>query len=74
MTEHTEYSYELKIPKDRVAVLIGKKGKIKKDIGEATNSKIKRLLVGIRGLEPWRLSPPVKVFTSSLFAFGGRNG
>lgn len=35
------YSYELKIPKDRIAVLIGKKGTIKKEIEEATNSKIK---------------------------------
>ena len=29
-----EYSYELKIPKDRVAVLIGKKGEIKEKIEE----------------------------------------
>lgn len=35
-----EYSYELKIPKDRVAVLIGTKGEIKKHIEEETNSKI----------------------------------
>ncbi len=37
----TEYSYELKIPKDRVAVLIGKEGGIKKSIEEETKSKIK---------------------------------
>lgn len=35
-----EYSYELKIPKDRVAVLIGKKGEIKKQIEAATKIKI----------------------------------
>jgi len=37
----TEYSYELKVPKDRVAVLIGKGGKIKAEIEETTNSRIK---------------------------------
>lgn len=35
-----EYSYELKIPKDRIAVLIGKKGEIKKQIEEVTKTKI----------------------------------
>ena len=35
-----EYSYELKIPKDRVAVLIGMKGNVKKAIEEETKSKI----------------------------------
>ena len=40
MEESMEYSYELKIPKDRVAVLIGKKGEVKKRIEEETNSKI----------------------------------
>ena len=35
-----EFSYDLKIPKERVAVLIGKNGKIKKEIEEETNSKI----------------------------------
>ena len=34
-----EYSYELKIPKDRVAVLIGKDGEVKKSIEEDTKSK-----------------------------------
>jgi len=37
----TEYLYELKIPKDRIAVLIGKQGKIKKDIEVETKTKIK---------------------------------
>ena len=36
----TEYSYELKVPKNRVAVIIGKGGSIKKDIEESTNTKL----------------------------------
>ena len=40
MKEEMEYSYELKIPKERLAVLIGKKGEIKKRIEDETNSKI----------------------------------
>jgi len=35
-----EYSYELKVPKNRVAVIIGKNGSVKKDICEATNTKL----------------------------------
>ncbi|MBW2977015.1 KH domain-containing protein [Candidatus Woesearchaeota archaeon] len=35
------YSYELKIPKERVAVLIGKSGDIKKSIESETKTKIK---------------------------------
>ena len=35
-----EYSYELKIPKDRIAVLIGKNGKIKKEMEEQTKTNI----------------------------------
>ena len=35
-----EYSYELKIPKDRIAVLIGKSGDIKKKIETETHSKL----------------------------------
>ena len=34
-----EYSYELKIPLARVAVVIGKGGKVKKDIEDATGTK-----------------------------------
>ncbi|MCX6707311.1 MAG: KH domain-containing protein [Candidatus Woesearchaeota archaeon] len=41
MEEDMEYSYDIKIPKDRVAVLIGKKGEVKKEIEECTKSKIK---------------------------------
>lgn len=36
----TEYIYELRIPKDRIAVLIGKQGKIKKEIETETKTKI----------------------------------
>jgi len=36
----TAYSYDLKIPKERVAVLIGKKGDVKKGLEESTKTKI----------------------------------
>lgn len=36
----SEFSYELKIPKDRIAVLIGKKGEIKTQIEKETKTKI----------------------------------
>ncbi|MBR9676196.1 RNA-processing protein [Candidatus Woesearchaeota archaeon] len=35
-----EFSYELKIPKDRIAVLIGKDGETKEKIESSTNTKI----------------------------------
>ncbi len=35
-----EYSYELKVPRNRVAVIIGKNGSVKKDIEEATKTKL----------------------------------
>ena len=35
-----EYSYELRVPKNRVAVIIGKEGKVKKEIEEATKTKL----------------------------------
>jgi ribosomal RNA assembly protein len=35
-----EYNLEIKIPKERVAVLIGKNGEIKKELEEYTKSKI----------------------------------
>ena len=35
-----EYNYELRIPKDRVAVLIGKKGQIKKEIETTTKTRL----------------------------------
>lgn len=41
MQKMTEYGYELRIPKDRIAVLIGKKGEMKKQIEEETKTKIR---------------------------------
>ena len=38
--QEIEYSYELKIPKDRVAILIGKKGEVKRMIEKETAAKI----------------------------------
>ena len=38
--EAAEFSYELRIPKERVAVLIGEKGSSKKEIEEATKSQM----------------------------------
>src|SRR3989344_7376809 len=38
--ETMEFSYELRIPKERVAVLIGEKGSSKKEIEEATKSQL----------------------------------
>ena len=35
-----EYIYELKIPKERIAVLIGKRGEIKKQIEEQTKTQL----------------------------------
>jgi len=34
------HSYELRVPKDRIAVLIGKKGSTKRQLEKATNTKI----------------------------------
>ncbi len=36
----SKYTYAIKIPKERIAVLIGQKGASKKDLEECTNSKI----------------------------------
>lgn len=35
------FSYDLKIPKDRIAVIIGPKGKMKRELEEQTKTKIK---------------------------------
>jgi len=35
-----EFNYELKIPKERVAILIGVKGEVKKELEKLTNTKI----------------------------------
>lgn len=42
----SELSYELKIPEERVAVLIGSEGKVKKEIEEVTKSKLDISKVG----------------------------
>jgi len=39
-TPEGEFSYELRIPKERIAVLIGLRGKVKKEIEAATHSKL----------------------------------
>ena len=39
-TTEDEYNYELKIPQERVAVLIGKNGETKKEIEKLTGSKL----------------------------------
>ena len=36
----TEYEYELKIPEDRVPILIGKNGKVKKELEELSHCEI----------------------------------
>ncbi len=41
MEDATEYSYTIKIPHERVAVLIGTDGSVKKDIEGATRSRIR---------------------------------
>ena len=35
-----EFSYEIKVPKSRIAVIIGKEGVVKKDLEECTNTKL----------------------------------
>ena len=35
-----EYSYEIKVPKNRVAVIIGKDGSVKKEIEDSTKTKL----------------------------------
>lgn len=39
-TPQQEFSYELRIPKERVAVLIGKKGEVKRSIEHETKTKL----------------------------------
>ena len=39
-SENQEFSYEIKIPEERVAVLIGKDGETKKEIEDLTKSKL----------------------------------
>ena len=35
-----DYNYELKIPKERVAVLVGRKGSVKRELEDLTSSKL----------------------------------
>lgn len=35
-----EFGYQIKIPKERIAILIGKEGKIKREIEESTDTKL----------------------------------
>ena len=42
LVDSQEYIYEIKIPKDRVAVLIGTKGSVKKRIESETKTKINK--------------------------------
>ena len=53
MEEEQEYQYELKIPKERIAVLIGKKGETKRVIERTTKTKLK---VSRNGKESMRLN------------------
>lgn len=54
-----EYNYELKVPKDRIAVLIGKKGETKKELEKLTGIKIKvdsqEGDVSVAGTDPLKL-------------------
>ncbi|MBU0535836.1 MAG: KH domain-containing protein [Nanoarchaeota archaeon] len=56
MAEDLEYSYDIKIPKERVAVLIGKKGEVKKEIENSTSTKLhidsNEGEVSVRGEDP----------------------
>jgi ribosomal RNA assembly protein len=36
----TEFQYDIKIPKERIAVVIGKKGEIKREIEQDTNTRL----------------------------------
>ncbi|MBI5390908.1 RNA-processing protein [Candidatus Woesearchaeota archaeon] len=40
MDNSPSFSYELKLPKERIAVLIGKSGQVKKELEEATGMKL----------------------------------
>jgi len=68
-----EFQYELKMPKDRVAVLIGKKGKIKKEIEDNTETKVtvdsKEGDVFIRGKDALKLYTAKEVCTAIARGF-----
>lgn len=54
-----EYNYEIKIPKERIAVLIGKKGEIKKRLEKTTGTRLRvdseEGDVGLNGSDPLNL-------------------
>ncbi len=68
-----EFQYELKMPKDRVAVLIGRKGKIKKELEESTGTKLsidsKEGDVFIRGNDALKLYTAKEVCTAIARGF-----
>ena len=68
-----EYKYELKMPKDRIAVLIGRKGSIKKDIEDATETRItvdsREGDVFIKGTEPLKLYSAKEICTAIARGF-----
>lgn len=55
------YRHELKIPKDRIAVLIGKNGETKKEIEELTSSKVE--IDSGEGDVTFESEDPLKIFT-----------
>ena len=50
-----EFSYELKIPRDRIAVLIGPKGKMKRELEEQTKLLYEKLEIGEQIQEDYRM-------------------
>lgn len=40
MVDELQYSYTLKLPKERIAVLIGAKGEVKRELEDATHAKL----------------------------------
>ncbi len=68
-----EYSYELKIPKERIAVLIGKCGEVKNDLEEITGTRIdvdsEEGDVVIKGEDPLKLLSAREIVTAIARGF-----
>jgi len=68
-----EFQYEMKLPRDRVAVLIGKKGEIKKELEDATKTELtidsKEGDVFIRGQDALTLYTAKEVVTAIARGF-----
>jgi len=68
ITTNDEYSYDLKIPRERVAVLIGKQGDVKKEIETAGNVQLdidsKEGDVVVSGKDPIKLYSVKEVVTA----------